>query len=326
MPAGAPPVFRPGAPAINAKPSSRVAALETRPAPPVYNPFGRAVAAKAAAPAAPRSGSPVFRPLTATPIRPPARTIQRAESGRIMFPGDFMEELERVVDSPAYQQSLPPAEYVEPDFSPKPAAQREQLSTVTLSSAIHHAEQLGQKYKDVVTQPWGFSFAKKSTQQEDLAAINAYITKWNAGEKVVKIHASGGGNKIQYTVNDRIYSTHEDSSQLYPISGPGIASGNGPSDMYYLLSELGKAEAAKVIKLAEQLKATKSAEFAKAAAEKMEGGHRSGVKVPKAKTSSAATLKLMKGGVLEKAKTDAEKELRKQPKSAQYSNRLDEDA
>jgi hypothetical protein len=63
--------------------------------------------------------------------------------------------------------------------------------------------------------------------------------------------------------------------------------------------------------------------YEKAAEEKKQGGHRSGVTIPKTKTTPAANLKLKKAGVLENLKNEAVEALNK-PTSAQYSNRLKE--
>lgn len=330
--------------------------MESRQAPPVYNPYNRAVTAKAAtpvsristplvppfrAPSGHRPGPPAYRPFvggakgpslpqppSAKPSTVQANIVQRAQSQHMVFPSDIMAELNAEVDALGYGLGLEQAEFVEDDAPEFPsqhveAGERERLGAVSLSSGIHHFELLAQNYKAVVTQPWGFSVAKKALQQTDLVKINAYIVKWNSGAVVAKIHRRGEGNKILYEVDGRTYSTHEDSNQLYPIHGPGIASGNGPADMYRLLKAIGKADPAKIIKLYEQLLGTQSEEYTSAAKKKKEGGHRSAVKIPKAKTTSAGNLKRMKSGALEALKAEAEEALT-QPASAQYSNRLNE--
>ncbi len=190
------------------------------------------------------------------------------------------------------------------------------MENVSLSSAIHWFENLNEKYDKVVTQPWGFSFAPRKTQEEDVKAINEYIGLFKAGKIEKQTHRHEGPKTI-YTVNGRVYSTHADSHQLYPISGPGVIHGRGPVDMYYVLQALERDEPARVIRLYEQYVGMDE-KWHKAAAEKMEGGHRSGVELPDIKTTSAGTIKKMQPTKLEAKVKEARAALEKVPPSNQY--------
>jgi len=87
--------------------------------------------------------------------------------------------------------------------------------------------------------------------------------------------------------------------------------------MYYVLQALERDEPARVIRLYEQYVGMDE-KWHKAAAEKMEGGHRSGVELPDIKTTSAGTIKKMQPTKLEAKVKEARAALEKVPPSNQY--------
>lgn len=194
------------------------------------------------------------------------------------------DEDEHSVEAAAKEQAVATNSNVGPDPSGPVAVMnpaRIRLQKVSLSSEIHHLENLVDSCTAVLTQPWGFSFAAKPTQIAHVKLINEYVDKWNAGAEVAVMHAPGTGKKIQYTIGDCVYSTHEDSAQLYPISGTGVVRGNGPGDMYRILCHKKLDTPGRVINLCEGMEAMQTDEWKRQAALKAAGGHRSGVKMPK---------------------------------------------
>lgn len=197
--------------------------------------------------------------------------------------------------------------------------ERVRLVSVSLASEIHHLNKLGEKFLGVMTQPWGFSFADVGDQRTDLAWINEYIAGWNENRVQAEIHVKDG-EKFQYTApSGRVYSTHSDSSQLYPIGGPGVYCGNGAGDMYRILKHLKKDSPAKVIQLAQALSHSQTEEFIAASEEKKAGGHRSGVEIPKAKVTSAGNIEKMKEFRLKPILEDAIAKLEAVELSTQFS-------
>lgn len=200
--------------------------------------------------------------------------------------------------------------------------QRQLLYEVSLSSDIHHLDKLAERYLGVMTQPWGFSFAKTGIQETDVEYIKNYIKRWNKNEIEKPSHIVDG-RKIRYTGETGIvYSTHDDSNQLYPISGPGVYRGKGAGDMYRILKKLNLDIPLRVIRLHEAYLHFQDPEVARKLQEKLEGGHRSGIEVPKPTYTNKAKIEKAKG--LKKTRLDEQvetirKELGSIPPSKQFS-------
>jgi hypothetical protein len=88
-----------------------------------------------------------------------------------------------------------------------------------------------------------------------VAKINEYVKHVNsgAGGSVLDgsrqpvthgpaTHAGAKPGMVQYTLNGRTYSTHADTTQLFPVSGTGIVSGQGAADMKRALEQLGELD------------------------------------------------------------------------------------
>jgi hypothetical protein len=255
------------------------------------------------------------------------RNLGLPNGSTVLFPDDLHDLLNREAD--AWEET--------PEFT----RLQQPLQRVSLSSAIHWFENLNDKYDKVVTQPWGWSFARKATQEKDVEHLNEYISEYNGETSPVEDGMSLAlrlvqplpkhfvdweikGNKIEYEIHGRLYSTHDDGPQLYPISGKGVACGCGARDMYYLLRDLGLDSLVRVIRLHEILVGSSTEEYQAALQEKMDGGHRSGVELPKIDTTSAKNIEKMNKQKLSPKLNEALKALQSKPKSARYRNRLNE--
>ena len=255
------------------------------------------------------------------------RSLGLPNGSTVLFPGDFHDLLNQEAD--AWEQT--------PTF----AVLQRPLQRVALSSPIHWAENLNEKFDKVVTQPWGWSFATKSIQEKDVRDLNEYIAEYNAETLPVEESSSLAsrlvqplpkhfvdweikGNKIEYVIHGRRYSTHDDSPQLYPIKGKGIACGCGVHDMYYLLKDLGRDTPARVIRLHEILIGSSTSEYQQALQEKMSGGHRSGVELPNIETTSAKTIEKMNPLKLVPRLKAARTALESTKRSLRFKNKLAE--
>lgn len=122
-------------------------------------------------------------------------------------------------------------------------------SSVSASSAHHDLNLIKSKAASAAAKLYGFSFVNKATERADVDMINEYIkgkrVKGSDGQVITHGPATHAGAKlgmIQYLINGRIYSTHADTTQLFPVSGTGIVNGNGIADMLKELKKLGKLD------------------------------------------------------------------------------------
>lgn len=116
---------------------------------------------------------------------------------------------------------------------------------VTASSDTHDLSKIA-NFSASAAKKTQFSFIAKGTEATDILLINQYIDAFNSGNGAdVPAVTHGTGEKagmIQFFVNNRIYSTHENSMQLFPVSGTGIRSGAGADDMVNALRSEGKLD------------------------------------------------------------------------------------
>lgn len=116
---------------------------------------------------------------------------------------------------------------------------------VSEPSDVHREESLNRNYADIAAHAHGFSFAPRAVMAADTAIINEFIRamnrtgEWTEGAAEVSWD-HGSGNKLEYTVNGRTYSTHDNSAQLYPLSGVQVTHGSGPVDMGRIMEARGK--------------------------------------------------------------------------------------
>jgi hypothetical protein len=117
-------------------------------------------------------------------------------------------------------------------------------SSVAASSAHHDMKLLKNKAPSAAGKEYGYSFVDKAVEKGDVATINKYMQHVldkeqgpfldDDGNPVTHAPATHQGSKpgmIQFQVNGRVYSTHADTSQLFPVSGDGIVHGKGPVEM-----------------------------------------------------------------------------------------------
>ena len=205
------------------------------------------------------------------------------------------------------------------------AENRPYLGTVSLPSAVHHEENLGKKYEDMSNQPWGFSISPKAQQQQDVNAINEHINKYNSGQSVADspvTHKPASDGKTEYSIEGRTYSTHSDTAQLYPVSGPGISTGQGPGDMYHLLKQNGKLTDVSKIRLNELHQGMQGQAYQEQAQNKIAGGHRSGVSLPKPKRTAGGNINKMNPQKLKPLLAQAQQRMDSVPISERFSNQL----
>ncbi|MES2317752.1 MAG: hypothetical protein V4631_09685 [Pseudomonadota bacterium] len=121
---------------------------------------------------------------------------------------------------------------------------------VSASSAHHALHLLRTKAASAASKTYGFSFVDKPTETADVAKINEYIKHLKSGSAEPFLdsegkrmshgkatHAGAKPGMIQFKVNGRVYSTHADTLQLFPVSGAGIVAGKGIADMLKVLKE-----------------------------------------------------------------------------------------
>jgi len=119
------------------------------------------------------------------------------------------------------------------------------LHTVSEPSDAHRFESLNVNFKNIAAHGYGFSFATRAIMIADTDIINEFVAAfnglaaWTAAAEEVS-YDFGLGNKIEYTVNGRVYSTHDHSSQLYPLHGTSITNGVGPVAMGRVLRDLNR--------------------------------------------------------------------------------------
>lgn len=117
------------------------------------------------------------------------------------------------------------------------------LHPVSEPSDAHRFESLNANYKNIAAHAYGFSFATRELMADDTKIINKFIAafngrgKWTPKARKVS-YDFGLGNKIEYTVNGRTYSTHDNTSQLYPLRGTDITAGVGAVAMGRVLRAL----------------------------------------------------------------------------------------
>jgi hypothetical protein len=121
------------------------------------------------------------------------------------------------------------------------AAPLKRLEQVSLPSPAHWEHEVGNKFRSIAKHVYGWSFGDMSMQQRDVDLINDFVTKYEAGTDVTGHAVTFKLNlpKVEYTVNDRTYSTHADHNQLYPISGTDITNGIGPVMLGNAMKDLG---------------------------------------------------------------------------------------
>lgn len=205
------------------------------------------------------------------------------------------------------------------------AENRPYLGTVSLPSAVHHQENLGKKWDDMVNQPWGFSISPKAQQQQDVDAINQHINKWNDGQSVADSpvkHKPASDGKTEYSIEGRTYSTHSDTAQLYPISGPGISTGKGAGDMYHLLKQNNMLNKVNTIQIHQLHQGMQAQAYQEQAQNKIAGGHRSGVDLKKPQVTPAGNINKMKDHKLKPLLDGAKKGMDEVPPSPRFSNQL----
>jgi hypothetical protein len=160
------------------------------------------------------------------PIRPPVLTGVRAMV------------LQRAAHSKPVKPNLP-ALMAEPSFP----------------SDSHVEESLGRNYKSLANQPLGFSVAPRATMLTDLALVKKFVLAMHGSgdwDDVEDVSYDTDGEKVVYTLpSGRIYTTHDTTSQLYPLSGASVRNGRGALDMARVLRLKGGATEAQKIVLAQ---------------------------------------------------------------------------
>jgi hypothetical protein len=118
------------------------------------------------------------------------------------------------------------------------------LHKISTSSAHHSLGKLKKMAPSAAKKSYGFSFVDKTQEEADIRLINSYISTQKSPKDIVITHAPAthAGAKegmMAYTINGRVYSTHQKTQQVFPVSGPGISSGKGPDQMMALLKSKG---------------------------------------------------------------------------------------
>ena len=129
------------------------------------------------------------------------------------------------------------------------------LKRVSQPGAIHNLDKLGQNYKAMAGHV-AFAVADREQMAKDVTKINGYIEALKGnGDRSEFANASHDAvnhlPRIRYKVDDRVYDTHDDSSQLFPISGAGVSSGKGPVDMVTVLKTHNKLTIERYLTLAQ---------------------------------------------------------------------------
>jgi hypothetical protein len=125
------------------------------------------------------------------------------------------------------------------------------LAKVTPSSAQHNRTLISKKIVSGAEMPYGWSFVMPGVEERDIGKINTAIDSaniqkdpadWALGESMVVDdvtiaayrHTSDADGELRFrfsvatTGGSNVYSTHGDTSQLYPENGPEVLSGRGP--------------------------------------------------------------------------------------------------
>jgi hypothetical protein len=135
------------------------------------------------------------------------------------------------------------------------------VHAVSLPSAAHRLELLHDKYAAVSLHSYGWSFCATPTMTTDVAAINQFLqTILNppaagavpaAAPAVAWVWDNSLDQRVQFTVNQRRYSTHAvpGHAQLYPLDGPGVLHGRGPLAMARILQAGNELTADRKVKL-----------------------------------------------------------------------------
>ena len=131
------------------------------------------------------------------------------------------------------------------------------VGNVSLPSAAHHLHLIGAKFSAVSEHPYGWSFCDKDTTTADVEVINHYLAairdfpNVTPQEDVEWSWNNAIDQRVEFTVNNRVYSTHEvpGHSQLYPLKGTGVHYGIGPIDMAKKLIELNEISDRRKVKL-----------------------------------------------------------------------------
>jgi hypothetical protein len=119
------------------------------------------------------------------------------------------------------------------------------LNAADIPSNAHDEASLSENFKNICNHQYGFSFAPLALMNAEFVIINAFVGAIRYGRPAVGVEVDDvswdtDGAKVRYTLpSGRVYSTHDDSTRLYPIEGPGITNGRGALDMAPILQARG---------------------------------------------------------------------------------------